>query len=257
MTVWRPIAAEESTVIRAVLAGNNISEVHDLPHQLDGALVSHTTPWILDIKVSARVTAVDLPDGPFPARAFVPNRAAYQGEIIVWIAEGRLAGLEYAWVSDESPTRWPEPREMEIAPHHWYRAMIDYTALPDLSGVYLEDSYVLEICEHADVLVFRLDAVLTPDHAAYLPPRPGEQYCYAFGDLVFRDVVRVDWVSKSACRFTDATGETDLGNIDSLKFDGSVYALQGDWGGVRIESAPPRFELRDSNAQEQGRRGWI
>lgn len=122
--------------------------------------------------------------------------------------------------------------------------MIDYTALPGLTGVYLEDSYVLEIVEHTDHLVFRLDAVLTPEHASYRPPRPGKQYCYEFADLVLDDIVRVEWVKKSVHHFTDASGQTDRGNIDSFVFDGSVYALQGDWGALCVASGPPRFALR-------------
>ena len=27
-----------------------------------------------------------------------------------------LDGLEYAWVTDEAPTRWPRPDEMEVVP---------------------------------------------------------------------------------------------------------------------------------------------
>lgn len=127
--------------------------------------------------------------------------------------------------------------------------MIDYTPFPELAGVHLEDSYVLETVEYAGRLVFKLDAVLTPEHAACLPPRPGEQYCYALADLVFPDVERVDWVRRSTCRFTDATGETDLGNIDSLNVDGNLHAVEGDSGMVRIHSAPPQITLSENRAQ--------
>ena len=51
--------------------------------------------------------------------------------------------------------------------------MIDYTSFPGLAGVYLEDSYVLDISEAAGQVVFRLDAVLTPEHQAYRSPHPG------------------------------------------------------------------------------------
>ena len=84
--------------------------------ELGGAVVSHSAPWILHIQPARDATRVDLPDGPFPANAFVPNSANYQGEIIIWIKDGHLDGLEYAWVTDEPPTRWPRPDEMEIVP---------------------------------------------------------------------------------------------------------------------------------------------
>jgi hypothetical protein len=121
--------------------------------------------------------------------------------------------------------------------------MIDYTNFPGLTGVFLEDSYVLGISESEGKVAFRLDAVLTPEHAGYHPPNPGEQYCYANGDLVFPDVTGVVWEKRSSTHYTDASGEEDLGNIDILKVDGDAFAVEGDWGSVRISSAQPRFEL--------------
>jgi hypothetical protein len=119
---------------------------------------------------------------------------------------------------------------------------IDYGNFPNLSGVYLEDSYVLGISESPGLVVFHLDAVLTPEHAGYQPPRPGEQYCYANGDLVFPDVTKVVWEKRGRTRYTDASGEKDLGNIDILRVDGDALAVEGDWGTVRISGAQPRFE---------------
>jgi hypothetical protein len=77
---------------------------------------------------------------------------------------------------------------------------------------------------------------LTPEHRAYHPPRPGEQYCYADGTLIFGDVARVEWLRRSSSHYTDASGEKDLGNID-------ILTVEGDWGEVRISGAQPRFEL--------------
>lgn len=74
--------------------------------------------------------------------------------------------------------------------------MIDYSQFPGLTGVYLEDSYVLGIAEAPGQLTFKLDAVLTPESPAYHPPQPGEQYCCASGSP---DVCR---------RFSDRMGAT-------------------------------------------------
>jgi hypothetical protein len=123
--------------------------------------------------------------------------------------------------------------------------MIDYNSFPGLAGVYLEDSYVLGISESSDQLVFHLDAVLTPEHAAYHPPRPGEQYCYQNGSLVFPGVTGVAWLRRNSSHYTDASGEGDLGNIDILTVDGDAVVVEGDWGTVRISGAQPRSELSD------------
>ena len=121
--------------------------------------------------------------------------------------------------------------------------MIDYTQFPELAGVYLEDSYVLAISEIPGKLVFSLDAVLTPESPAYEAPRPGEQYCYAAGTLIFEGVHDVDWVNRNQNTFTDASGEEDFGNIDILRMEGTSIVAEGDWGEVRIVSQRPRFEL--------------
>ncbi|MCZ8381714.1 hypothetical protein O6P37_22845 [Mycobacterium sp. CPCC 205372] len=125
--------------------------------------------------------------------------------------------------------------------------MSHYADLPELADLYLEDSYVLGITEHVGRMVFTLTAVLTPAHPAYHNPLPGEQYCYAHGALEFTDVTGVDWLERSTQRYVDATGETDLGNIDSLTSADGTYEVAGDWGRVRVRCAgPPRFTLRDA-----------
>jgi hypothetical protein len=124
--------------------------------------------------------------------------------------------------------------------------MIDYSDFPGLAGVYLEDSFVLDISESSEQIVFHLDAVLTPDHPAYHSPRPGEHYCYEKGDLTFPDVTGIVWLKRSSSRYTDASGEEDLGNIDILRIDGDAFFAEGDWGAVRISGAQPRFELTES-----------
>jgi hypothetical protein len=124
--------------------------------------------------------------------------------------------------------------------------MTDYTTLADLSAVYLEDSYVLQIVEEPSAVRFRLEAVLTPEHPAYHPPKPGEQYCYATGWLIFSEVEKVEWTRRSDAHFTDATGEVDLGNIDYMRREAEGWALGGDWGDVVIVSrVAPRLLLDD------------
>jgi hypothetical protein len=113
-TSWRPISSEEAAVIRSILSQADIRRSGPLIADLDGALVANETTWILDVKVSNNDEGADLPNGPFPAQAFVPNSAEYQGEVIIWITDGHVSGLEYAWVSDDPPTRWPRPDEMEV-----------------------------------------------------------------------------------------------------------------------------------------------
>jgi hypothetical protein len=115
-TTWRPISSEEAGVIHAVLSQADPARSGALIADLDGALVANETTWILDVRVSNDHDGVDLSNGPYPAHAFVPSRAGYQGEVIIWITDGHVSGLEYAWVGDDPPTRWPQASEMEVVP---------------------------------------------------------------------------------------------------------------------------------------------
>ncbi len=112
--------------------------------------------------------------------------------------------------------------------------MIDYEQFPGLDGFYLEDSFVLAITETPSTLTFTLDAVLTPEHPAYRPPRPGEHHCYRSAELLFIDLSKIEWLQRSHRFFTDATGAKDLGNIDALVAGANSVLLEGDWGCVRV-----------------------
>ena len=107
------MAANEADLVRAIVSAADFPDSHGLITELESALVCHSTPWILDVKASTRATTA-LPNGPFPARAFVQNAAGYQGEIIVWLDDDQLSGLEYAWVGDAPPHRWPRPDELQV-----------------------------------------------------------------------------------------------------------------------------------------------
>lgn len=103
-------------MITTIISASGVSSGQVLIDELVGATVAHSAQWIINVSPAAGRPGTDLPNGPFPANAFVPNSADYQGEIIIWIKDGHLDGLEFAWVSDEAPTRWPLPGEMEIVP---------------------------------------------------------------------------------------------------------------------------------------------
>ena len=114
--------------------------------------------------------------------------------------------------------------------------MKNYTEFADLANVYLEDSFVLGIDEKPDALSFQLEAALTPSHPRYHEPKPDEQHCYADATLTIGGATRIEWVTRSSQTSRDATGEEDLGNIDSLQHIDDHYEITGDWGQVRVYS---------------------
>ena len=113
---WRDISPEEVALVTAIVSKSNVTGGEALIDELGGAVVSHSTSWILDVKTSKETAGMQLPNGPFPARTYVPSEAAYKGEVIIWIKDGHVDGLEYVWVTDDPPARWPRPDEVEVVP---------------------------------------------------------------------------------------------------------------------------------------------
>jgi hypothetical protein len=119
----------------------------------------------------------------------------------------------------------------------------DYFNLPGFSGIYLEDSYVLDIVQSSDALVFKMEFVLREEHELYSPPKAGEQYCYKRGRLVFPNARNITWLRRTMNPIKDATGSIDYGNIDSFYVSEGRYHLEGEWGAVVVESSPPEVKF--------------
>lgn len=51
---------------------------------------------------------------PITALAFDSSQE-YTGEFILWLADGYLSGLEYAWITDEVPKDLPDPSGIQIS----------------------------------------------------------------------------------------------------------------------------------------------
>lgn len=120
--------------------------------------------------------------------------------------------------------------------------MSDYWTLPGLQDVYLEDSWVRRITVEPNLLRVELEVVLRESHTLYEPPPPGSQYCYRSGTLLFATAREVEW-QMGGSPASDASGEIDFGTLDVLQVDDGKYTLSGDFGEVRVVSAPPTLTL--------------
>ena len=120
----------------------------------------------------------------------------------------------------------------------------DYAdAFPTLAGIYLEDSWVLSVLPSEQMVAFQLDAVLLEEHPGYAGPRPGEQHDYRRATLVIEGPgLEVELSGLPPAQ--DASGATDLGNIDSWMVDeGGWSVLSGDWGTARVHRPHVRLLL--------------
>ena len=119
---------------------------------------------------------------------------------------------------------------------------MDYTHLPGLSDIFLEESWVLNVEVGPGYVCFVIEAVLTDSHPMYEPCHPGEQFYYRKSTWKFCVVRSVAWTmgSKPA---VDASGELDYGHIDEVIIEHPAYTIIGDLGEMKIISSEPKLVL--------------
>lgn len=102
---WRKLSPEETETITAIVSASGLPDADRLLDDLKGALASPSSSarWIINIKTPRSAQGIDVPNGPLTVCAFVPNEVEYQGEIIVWVENGHISGLEYVWITDDAP----------------------------------------------------------------------------------------------------------------------------------------------------------
>ncbi len=112
----RELSLREAAALLWVLsdfAECELDMAESLHEQVTALRVVGGTPTMLELSVPTAVPTIALPDGPLPVRAIcVDESGGPTGEVIVWVADGRLSGFEHAWYADEPPGRFPRPREL-------------------------------------------------------------------------------------------------------------------------------------------------
>lgn len=80
------------------------------------SIVAGGLPHITDIRMDrARVGSCLIQDGPIPGRVLVlDNGDSAIGELLVWVQDGYLSALEYAWFTDEPPVDLPCPDMIRV-----------------------------------------------------------------------------------------------------------------------------------------------
>lgn len=118
--VGRPMSDLQRRVIEHLLSAP-FDGAAELRHQLTVARVRGN--WkpegspSFDIAVPANSPKARIGDGAAPVNAYVTNEeGSYSGELILWIANGKLAGLEYAWVTDSPPRQLPRVPFIQVSP---------------------------------------------------------------------------------------------------------------------------------------------
>ncbi len=72
---------------------------------------------LLELEVDTALPASALPNGPIPVEALVGDSAGeVEGRILIWVSDGYLAGLEFAWFTDVAPHGFPKSKQISLRP---------------------------------------------------------------------------------------------------------------------------------------------
>jgi hypothetical protein len=106
----RRLLPNEKAVVWQILnahAGPGRRELLDQLHA--GPSVSGPVT-LLELEVTRSASRASIPDGPIGVRAVVETpEEGLLGEILVWVRDGYLSGLEYAWYTEAPPESFPDP----------------------------------------------------------------------------------------------------------------------------------------------------
>lgn len=113
---------------------------------------------------------------------------------------------------------------------------MDWREIDLFRGIDLNDSFVLGWHYEGDRLIFNLEVSVWPESEYYHAPKEGEYTCYRRGTLIFEGVKSIKGLlpMAEARSSTDASGEADYGNIDTLVIRPGSAQIIGDFGSVEI-----------------------
>jgi hypothetical protein len=109
----RPLTANETAVLLTIVRAVGGSTGDALAAQIRAATVAGGIPTLLDLAGPTGTERASIDDGVLPVRAFVSEP---QGEILVWMSDGYVDGLEFVWTSDSAPTEMPPAEALTIRP---------------------------------------------------------------------------------------------------------------------------------------------
>lgn len=114
----RRLTPDEYAVLDRILSAP-VGGLQQLRDQLAVTIVVKQWPGSpsIDLSVDEKAPAADLSDGVVPVNAHVLDETGqYSGELIIWVTQGRLSGLEYSWITDLPPRQLPDIASVRLEP---------------------------------------------------------------------------------------------------------------------------------------------
>jgi hypothetical protein len=112
----RQLTANELGILKRILEAGDFVGAPVLLAQLTTIRVVGGISTFLDLAVDGAPAPAGRPDGPVPVKALVYGKSReLMGEILVWVTDGYLSSLEFAWFSTDMPSEFPRPEQLDIA----------------------------------------------------------------------------------------------------------------------------------------------
>jgi len=87
----------------------------ELRAQLVAAAVADGSATHLDVTVPTESPRLEHPDGPLSTVVTVlDDDGGHAGEVLVWVRDGLMVGVEQTWYTDEPPTGWPDLAHVRV-----------------------------------------------------------------------------------------------------------------------------------------------
>jgi hypothetical protein len=111
-----PLTEQVRELLRHVLGKADFPGSDELFQQASSVNVVGGPVTMLDLRVTAPSSASAFTDGPIPLSVMVVDPADVAlGELLVWVDDGYLSSLEFAWWSDDPPEHLPELDRLRVA----------------------------------------------------------------------------------------------------------------------------------------------
>jgi hypothetical protein len=113
----RDLTAQERGSLLRILEEASFEGASELAQQVDEARVVGGIPTLLDLEVQPSAPPSIASDGPIPVRVVVgSDDEVSEGQLLVWVSNGYLSALEFAWVTDDPPAEMPSADRLLIEP---------------------------------------------------------------------------------------------------------------------------------------------
>jgi hypothetical protein len=111
----RDLTSKEQALLEFILKNAPFDGAQELAAQIQGTKVTGGPPTMLDLEAPKDSPKARVADGPAPIRAFVGGpEGETDSEILIWVKNGRLSGLEFAWYTDTVASELPGSGSIQL-----------------------------------------------------------------------------------------------------------------------------------------------